>query len=160
MRAVIQRVTEASVSVDGKIVSSIGNGLCVLIGIKRDDTPKDAQYIVRKILNTKIFDGENGKRWSASVMDKKYEILCVSQFTLYHVMKGNKLDFHRSMPAQEAESFYNQILADLKQKYNPECIKDGKFGAMMKVHIENDGPVTLEIESPAKAETDVSNDAK
>lgn len=78
---------------------------------------------VRKILNTKIFDGEDGKRWSASVVDKQYEILCVSQFTLYHVMKGNKLDFHRSMPGQLAEPFYNNILTELGKKYKPECIK-------------------------------------
>ncbi|XP_012216974.1 D-aminoacyl-tRNA deacylase 1 isoform X2 [Linepithema humile] len=155
MKAIIQRVSKASVSVDGEIVNSIGNGLCVLIGIKRDDGVADVEYIVRKILNTKIFDGDKGKRWGASVVDKKYEILCISQFTLYHVLKGNKLDFHRAMPAQESEPFYMNFLAELRKKYIPELIKDGKFGAMMEVCIQNSGPVTLEIESPIKS---ISND--
>ncbi|XP_033211581.1 D-aminoacyl-tRNA deacylase 1 [Belonocnema kinseyi] len=147
MKAIIQRVTKASVSVDGEVISSIGKGLCVLVGIKREDTLHDMEYIVKKILNTKIFEGENGKKWAASVMDKHYEVLCISQFTLYHVMKGNRLDFHNAMCAHEAELFYNKLLAQLAEDYNPEKIKDGKFGAMMEVDIQNSGPVTLEIES-------------
>ncbi|XP_046751308.1 D-aminoacyl-tRNA deacylase 1 [Diprion similis] len=150
MKAVIQRVTKASVSVNGETVSCIGRGLCVLIGLKKDDNVVDMEYIIRKILNTKIFEDEKGKRWSTSVMDNNYEILCVSQFTLYHQMKGNKLDFHRAMPAADSEPFYNNFLLELGKKYKPELIKDGKFGAMMQVLIENDGPVTLEIESPIK----------
>ncbi|KAK0071307.1 hypothetical protein PV325_009277 [Microctonus aethiopoides] len=118
--------------------------------MKTDDTLEDVQYIVKKILNLKIFDGENGKRWAASVIDKQYEILCISQFTLYHVIKGNKLDFHKAMPSGAAESLYIKFLTELRTKYRPEQIKDGKFGEMMEVHIENSGPVTLEIESPSK----------
>ncbi|XP_029159649.1 D-aminoacyl-tRNA deacylase 1-like isoform X2 [Nylanderia fulva] len=151
MKAIIQRVTKASVSVDGEVISNIGNGLCVLIGIKRDDAAVDMEYIVRKILNTKIFDDDKGKKWGASVADKKYEILCISQFTLYHVLKGNKLDFHRAMPAQNSEPFYMNFLAELRRKYVSELVKDGKFGAMMEVCIQNSGPVTLEIESPARS---------
>lgn len=150
MKAVIQRVTSASVTVDNKVISSIGNGLCVLIGITRGDTLADIKYIVRKILNTKIFENDK-KKWSASVMDKQYEILCISQFTLYHVLKGNKLDFHRAMPAQESEPFYKIFLNELGKNYKPELIKDGIFGAMMEVSIQNSGPVTLEIESPIKS---------
>ncbi|XP_046835576.1 D-aminoacyl-tRNA deacylase 1 [Vespa crabro] len=149
MKAVIQRVTSASVTVDNKVINSIGNGLCVLIGITRGDTLADIKYIVRKILNTKIFENDK-KKWSASVMDKQYEILCISQFTLYHVLKGNKLDFHRAMPAQESEPFYKIFLNELGKNYKPELIKDGIFGAMMEVSIQNSGPVTLEIESPIK----------
>ncbi|XP_025987437.1 D-aminoacyl-tRNA deacylase 1 isoform X2 [Solenopsis invicta] len=151
MKAIIQRVSKASVSVDGEVISSIGNGLCVLIGIKRDDGVTDMKYIVRKILNTKMFDDDKGKKWGASVADKKYEILCISQFTLYHVLKGNKLDFHRAMPAQESEPFYMNFLAELRKEYVPDLVKDGKFGAMMEVCIQNSGPVTLEIESPTKS---------
>ncbi|XP_076383304.1 D-aminoacyl-tRNA deacylase isoform X1 [Megalopta genalis] len=151
MKAVIQRVTKASVSVNGEIVNSIGNGLCILIGIKRDDTLEDIKYIVKKILNTKIFDDNNDKRWGANVMDKQYEILCISQFTLYHNLKGNRLDFHRAMPAQESEPFYNNFLAELGKNYKPELVKDGKFGAMMEVNIQNSGPVTIEVESPIKS---------
>ncbi|XP_029031940.2 D-aminoacyl-tRNA deacylase 1-like isoform X4 [Osmia lignaria lignaria] len=150
MKAVIQRVTKASVSVDGEVISNIGNGLCVLIGIKRDDTMEDMKYIVKKVLNTKIFDGDNEKKWCASIVDKQYEILCISQFTLYHTLKGNRLDFHKAMSAQESEPFYNKFLAELGKSYKPELIKDGKFGAMMEVNIQNSGPVTLEIESPIK----------
>ncbi|XP_047364825.1 D-aminoacyl-tRNA deacylase 1 [Vespa velutina] len=150
MKAVIQRVTSASVTVDNKVISSIGNGLCVLIGITRGDTLADIKYIVRKILNTKIFENDK-KKWNASVMDKQYEILCISQFTLYHVLKGNKLDFHRAMPAQESEPFYKIFLNELGKNYKPELIKDGIFGAMMEVSIQNSGPVTLEIESPIKS---------
>ncbi|XP_011687212.1 PREDICTED: D-tyrosyl-tRNA(Tyr) deacylase 1 isoform X4 [Wasmannia auropunctata] len=124
MKAIIQRVSKASVSVDGEVISSIGNGLCVLVGIKRDDGAADMKYIVRKILNTKIFDDDKGKKWGASVADNKYEILCISQFTLYHVLKGNKLDFHRAMPAQESEPFYMNFLAELRKDYVPELVKD------------------------------------
>ncbi|XP_078053328.1 D-aminoacyl-tRNA deacylase isoform X3 [Augochlora pura] len=159
MKAVIQRVTKASVSVNGEIVNSIGNGLCVLIGIKRDDTLEDIKYIVKKLLNIKIFDG-NDKKWGANVMDKQYEILCISQFTLYHNLKGNRLDFHRAMSAQESEPFYNNFLAELGKNYKPELVKDGKFGAMMEVNIQNSGPVTIEIESPIKSnESNQLNDA-
>nr|XP_012147645.1 PREDICTED: D-tyrosyl-tRNA(Tyr) deacylase 1-like [Megachile rotundata] len=83
-------------------------------------------------------------------MDKQYEILCISQFTLYHALKGNRLDFHKAMSAQESEPFYNKFLTELGKSYKPELIKDGKFGAMMEVNIQNSGPVTLEIESPIK----------
>lgn len=154
MKAIIQRVTSASVIVDGKIVSSIGNGLCVLIGIKRGDTKTDIEYIVKKILNIKIFENNEKKKWSANVMDKQYEILCISQFTLYHVLKGNRLDFHRAMPAEESEPFYKNFLFELNQNYKPELIKDGIFGAIMEVNIQNSGPVTLEIESPSKLTQD------
>ena len=82
-------------------------------------------------------------------MDKQYEVLCVSQFTLQCVLKGNKPDFHLAMPAEQAESFYQGFLEQLRKAYRPELIKDGKFGAYMQVHIQNDGPVTIELESPA-----------
>ncbi|ESO00425.1 hypothetical protein HELRODRAFT_83187 [Helobdella robusta] len=149
MRAIIQRVTNASVTVDNVLVSTIGQGLCVLIGISREDTPKDIEYIVRKILNVRVFEN-NEKRWSLSVVDRNLEILCVSQFTLYTVLKGNKLDFHQSMNAEQSESFYNQFINELKLKYKPNLVKDGKFGALMSVNIQNDGPVTITLDSKAK----------
>ncbi|XP_063104706.1 D-aminoacyl-tRNA deacylase 1 isoform X4 [Cavia porcellus] len=82
-------------------------------------------------------------------MDKQFEVLCVSQFTLQCVLKGSKPDFHLAMPAEQAEGFYNSFLEQLRKTYRPELIKDGKFGAYMQVHIQNDGPVTIELESPA-----------
>ncbi|XP_069704484.1 D-aminoacyl-tRNA deacylase 1 [Periplaneta americana] len=148
MKAVIQRVMQASVTVGDEVVSSIGRGLCVLIGISKDDTIKDMEYIARKILSVRVFEDAKGKRWNLSVKDKRLEILCVSQFTLYCVLKGNKLDFHNAMAADKSEEFYNEFLAMLRTDYQPDRIKDGKFGAYMQVNIQNDGPVTIELESP------------
>uniref|UniRef100_A0A8B9Q2H3 D-aminoacyl-tRNA deacylase 1 n=2 Tax=Apteryx owenii TaxID=8824 RepID=A0A8B9Q2H3_APTOW len=105
--------------------------------------------MVRKILNLRVFEDESGKHWSKSVMDKQYEVLCVSQFTLQCILKGNKPDYHMAMPTEQAECFYNNFLEQLRKAYKPELIKDGKFGAYMQVHIQNDGPVTIELESPA-----------
>ncbi|TFK08729.1 NADPH oxidase 3 [Platysternon megacephalum] len=149
MKAIIQRVTQASVTVGGEQISSIGRGICVLLGISLEDTHKELEHMVRKILNLRVFEDESGKHWSKSVTDKQYEVLCVSQFTLQCVLKGNKPDYHMAMPAEQAESFYNNFLEQLKKAYKPELIKDGKFGAYMQVNIQNDGPVTIELESPA-----------
>ncbi|NP_001253587.1 D-aminoacyl-tRNA deacylase 1 [Macaca nemestrina] len=149
MKAVVQRVTRASVTVGGEQISAIGRGICVLLGISLEDTQKELEHMVRKILNLRVFEDESGKHWSKSVMDKQYEILCVSQFTLQCVLKGNKPDFHLAMPTDQAEGFYNSFLEQLRKTYRPELIKDGKFGAYMQVHIQNDGPVTIELESPA-----------
>ncbi|XP_074173742.1 D-aminoacyl-tRNA deacylase 1 isoform X1 [Rhinolophus sinicus] len=148
MKAVVQRVTRASVTVGGEQISAIGRGICVLLGISLEDTQKDLEHMVRKILNLRVFEDESGKHWSKSVMDKQYEVLCVSQFTLQCVLKGNKPDFHLAMPTEQAESFYNSFLEQLRKTYRPELIKDGKFGAYMQVQIQNDGPVTIELESP------------
>ncbi|XP_076786012.1 D-aminoacyl-tRNA deacylase 1 isoform X1 [Arvicanthis niloticus] len=149
MKAVVQRVTRASVTVGGEQISAIGRGICVLLGISMEDSQKELEHMVRKILNLRVFEDESGKHWSKSVMDKEYEVLCVSQFTLQCALKGNKPDFHLAMPTEQAESFYNSFLEQLRKSYRPELIRDGKFGAYMQVHIQNDGPVTIELESPA-----------
>ncbi|KAG7486542.1 hypothetical protein JOB18_033269 [Solea senegalensis] len=149
MKAVIQRVNKAVVTVGEEQVSSIGRGLCVLLGLSTEDTQRDADYIVRKILNLRLFEDENGRAWSKSVMDRDFEVLCVSQFTLQCILKGNKPDFHSAMPAELAQPFYTSILENMRSIYKPELIKDGKFGAYMQVQIQNDGPVTIELSSPA-----------
>ncbi|XP_060945279.1 D-aminoacyl-tRNA deacylase 1 [Limanda limanda] len=149
MRAIVQRVTKATVTVGEEQVSSIGRGLCVLLGVSVEDTQKDADYIVRKILNLRLFEDENGRPWRNSVMDRDFEVLCVSQFTLQCILKGNKPDFHSAMPAELAQPFYNSILENMRSTYKPELIKDGQFGAYMQVNIQNDGPVTIELNSPA-----------
>merc|ERR1711976_602397 len=133
MRAIVQRVTTAKVTVGDELVSSIGKGLCVLVGISRDDTPKDMEYIVRKVLNLRVFEDDEGKRWTKSVMDKQYEVLCVSQFTLYSIMKGNKPDFHLSMGGEQSEAFNREFLQQMTKTYQTDKIKDGQFGAMMQV---------------------------
>ena len=150
MKLVIQRVRQASVSVAGEVVSSIGRGLCVLVGIHKDDTRDQIEYMVRKVLNLRMFEDQEGKRWDKSVLDLDLEVLCVSQFTLYHVMKGNKLDFSRAMGREGAENFYSDFLKQLRAKHSDDKIKDGVFGAMMDLHIVNDGPVTITLDSPIK----------
>lgn len=85
-----------------------------------------------------------------SVKDQELEILCISQFTLYYKLKGNKPDFHHAMAGEKANELYSKLLAKLGTDYDPTKIKDGVFGAMMEVHIQNSGPVTIEIESPPK----------
>ncbi|KAG6548413.1 hypothetical protein Mapa_009899 [Marchantia paleacea] len=148
MRAVLQRVISARVEVEGRIVSQIGPGLLVLVGVLDSDTDVDAEYMCRKLLNTRIFANENsGKPWDQNVMQKGYEVLLVSQFTLYGMLKGNKLDFHVAMPPERAKPFYESFVARVAKAYKEDCVKDGIFGAMMQVHLVNDGPVTIQLES-------------
>ncbi|KAI8876562.1 D-tyrosyl-tRNA deacylase [Backusella circina FSU 941] len=147
MRAVIQRVTKASVTVDNKVVGSIQKGLCVLLGLGVDDTEKDVDYMVNKILNVRVFD-DQGVMWKKGVKDAGLEILCVSQFTLQgKTIKGNKPDFHNAMKTEPAKAMYTQFLQKLAKSYDASKIQDGEFGAMMIVDISNDGPVTLELDS-------------
>ncbi|KRZ51769.1 D-tyrosyl-tRNA(Tyr) deacylase 1 [Trichinella nativa] len=133
--------------VNGEIVSRIQRGICALIGLSRDDDANDIEYIVRKLLNLRIFSGDAEKRWDKSVNDLQLEILCVSQFTLNASLKGNKLDFHLSMNPSEAAQFYSTFVDKLRQNYKKDLVKDGKFGAHMQLSIENDGPVTIILDS-------------
>ncbi|KAH9610996.1 hypothetical protein KSS87_013227 [Heliosperma pusillum] len=149
MRAVVQRVSSASVEVEGQIVSKIGPGYLVLVGILESDTDSDSDYICRKVLNMRLFPNETtGKSWDQSVMQRNYEVLLVSQFTLYGILKGNKPDFHVAMPPQSAKPFYESLVEKFRKSYKADMIKDGIFGAMMKVDLVNDGPVTMQLESP------------
>uniref|UniRef100_A0A182HKP6 D-aminoacyl-tRNA deacylase n=1 Tax=Anopheles arabiensis TaxID=7173 RepID=A0A182HKP6_ANOAR len=153
MKAIIQRVTCAKVTVGDELVSSIGRGLCVLVGISSDDNASDVEWMARKLLNLRLFENPStGKRWSESVVDLQLEMLCVSQFTLYHRLKGNRPDFSRAMQGPEAQQLYESLLQRMRNEYAMERILDGRFGAMMQVHVVNDGPVTLEIESPVPSE--------
>ncbi|CAG8529487.1 7792_t:CDS:2 [Paraglomus occultum] len=128
MRAVLQRVLNASVLVDGCQVSSINQGLCILLGIAQDDTSDDLDYMVRKILNVKVFNNEAGDNmWARSVKDAGLEILCVSQFTLYGSVEKNKPAFHRAMKNAQAKDTYETFLERLKQAYVPERIKEKRL---------------------------------
>ncbi|KAG5104726.1 hypothetical protein JHK82_041696 [Glycine max] len=154
MRAVVQRVASASVEVEGRIVSEIGPGLLVLVGIHDSDSDADADYICRKVLNMRLFPNENtGKAWDHSVMQKNYQVLLVSQFTLYGFLKGNKPDFHVAMAPQRAKPFYASLVDRFRNAYNSDAIKDGVFGAMMKVNLVNDGPVTMQLDSNSPKNT-------
>uniref|UniRef100_A0A1D1ZIF6 D-aminoacyl-tRNA deacylase n=1 Tax=Anthurium amnicola TaxID=1678845 RepID=A0A1D1ZIF6_9ARAE len=148
MRAVVQRVASASVEVEGRIVSEIGPGLLVLVGLHDSDTEADADYICRKVLNMRLFPNEqNGKTWDQSVVQRNYGVLLVSQFTLYGILKGNKPDFHVAMPPQRAKLFYSSLVDKFRRSYTADAIKDGIFGARMKVQLVNDGPVTMQLDS-------------
>ncbi|KAI9219435.1 D-tyrosyl-tRNA deacylase [Blastocladiella britannica] len=149
MRAIVQRVSRASVTVEGRVVSSIRRGLMVLVGLVHDDTADDVDYIVRKLVAMRLFDDPaTGAAWKKSAKDLDLDILCVSQFTLYGSMtNGNKPDFHLSMPAAAARVTYSEFLAKMRKAYREDRIHDGEFQAMMDVELVNDGPVTLTLDS-------------
>ncbi|KAH9562005.1 hypothetical protein CY35_05G050300 [Sphagnum magellanicum] len=102
---------------------------------------------------------KNGKAWDQNVMQKSYSVLLVSQFTLYGVLKGNKPDFHVAMPPQQAKPFYEAIVQKFSKAYRPDAVKDGLFGAMMQVHLVNDGPVTMQIDSRKSSASDSNSTA-
>jgi len=149
MRAVLQRVLNASVSVGGKQCSKIGRGLLVLIGISKVDVGMDVEWLCRKILNVRLWENEEGKSWTYNVMQKKFQILVVSQFTLYAELKGNKPDFHSAMKSSESKKLYENVLQSLRNQYSnsPEIIQEGVFGNRMEVALVNDGPVTIQLDS-------------
>ncbi|MFH1644355.1 MAG: D-aminoacyl-tRNA deacylase [bacterium] len=145
MRVLIQKVNQASVLVDEKLISEIGKGLLVFVGIKADDSEKDSDYLINKIFNLRIFEDENFKM-NKSVLDLNLEILLVSQFTLYaDCKKGNRPSFINAMPPTQAKEFYSNFIEQFRKKY-PK-IQDGIFGAYMKINLINDGPVTIILDS-------------
>ncbi|KAG1728613.1 D-Tyr tRNAtyr deacylase-like domain-containing protein [Suillus paluster] len=158
MRAVVQRVASASVSVDGKVISSISRGLMVLVGIGTDDTLSDVETLTNKILNIRVFDA-NGTMWKSSVKDIAGDVLCVSQFTLMaNTTKGNKPDFHRAMSTNASRELYATFLEKMRQLYVSDRIQDGQFGAMMDVSLTNEGPVTLTLDTRKFEYAPVSGD--
>lgn len=145
MRAVVQRVTSSKVSVDGKVIGEIGAGFNVLIGIAKDDTLEDLQYIKDKIINLRVFSDENDKM-NLSLLDIKGEILAISQFTLYgDCRKGRRPNFMEAKGGDEAKELYDEFIKMLKTSNLK--VETGEFGADMKVEINNDGPVTLLLDS-------------
>ena len=143
MRFVVQRVLSASVSVDNKVISSIHKGVCVLVGINKNDTIKDGERLISKLLGMRLWPDTNDRPWRTSIVDNKFQILFVSQFTLYARMKGTKPDYSHAMTPSDADKLYQQFLNIARKKYENDKIFDGKFGAYMNVKIENDGPVTI-----------------
>lgn len=142
MKAVIQRVLESSVSVDGKTVGSSGKGYMVLLGVVKGDTEKHADLMARKIASLRVFEDENGKM-NLSVLDVKGEILAISQFTLCaDCKKGNRPSFTPSEEPEKANALYELFCHKLKE-YGVGRVEKGVFGADMKVSLINDGPVTI-----------------
>jgi D-tyrosyl-tRNA(Tyr) deacylase len=145
MRAVIQRVRNASVKVDGEQIASIGKGILVLLGVEEADNYEDIRYLAEKIINLRIFEDENEKL-NLSLLDVSGELLVVSQFTLYgDCRKGRRPNFMMAAKPEYAERLYIEFVEECK-KYIPE-VGVGRFQAMMEVGLVNDGPVTLMIDS-------------
>jgi D-aminoacyl-tRNA deacylase len=140
MRALVQRVARASVAVEGGLVSEIGPGMLVLLGVHRDDGIEHADRIVRKLAALRIFEDADG-RMNLSVADAGGEILCVSQFTLYaDTRKGNRPSFVDAAPPHAAEPLYEHVCEALRARR-------GRFGARMQIELVNDGPVTVLVEA-------------
>ncbi|TFK36326.1 D-Tyr tRNAtyr deacylase-like domain-containing protein [Crucibulum laeve] len=160
MRAIVQRVASASVTVDNEMISHISHGLMVLVGIGSDDTDSDVLTLANKIVSLRVFSdpANSEKMWKASVKDVEGEILCVSQSTLMaNTTKGNKPDFHRAMATEPSRRLYATFLEKLRRSYKPEKIQDGRFGAMMNVSLTNEGPVTITLDSRKFEYVDPSN---
>ena len=146
MRAIIQRVSSASVQIEGKIKGQIQTGLLVLLGIENEDTIKDMEWLVKKIIQLRIFSDEEGKM-NLSIQDINGDILLISQFTLFaSTKKGNRPSFIRSAKPEIANPLYEQFIIET-EKVLCKKIQTGIFGADMQVALVNDGPVTIHIDS-------------
>jgi D-tyrosyl-tRNA(Tyr) deacylase len=145
MRAVVQRVTAASVAVDAKIVGEIGEGLMVLLGVGQEDVEADADYLADKIVNLRIFRDGDGKM-NRALSETGGAVLVVSQFTLYgDVRKGRRPSYIDAAQPEKANALYEYLVARLREKRIR--VETGTFQAMMQVHLVNDGPVTILLDS-------------
>lgn len=147
MIALTQRVIEASVTVDSQLIDMIGNGLLVLLGVRQDDNENDAKYLAAKTVNMRIFSDDNDKM-NLSLLDVGAEILVVSQFTLHaDTRHGNRPSFTDAADPEKANELYEAYLQELRDLIGHDKVRKGKFGAMMKVKLVNDGPVTIILRS-------------
>ena len=145
MRAVLQRVTRASVRVGGETVGEIGRGLVVLLGVARDDTAEDARYLLEKTVNLRVFDDGEG-RMNCSVMEVGGALLVVSQFTLHgDVRRGRRPSWFEAAPPETAEPLYELFIAEARRLV--PRVETGSFRRMMEVELVNDGPVTILLDS-------------
>jgi len=156
MRAVIQKVKHCSVTIEGKVKSSIGKGLLVLLGVAEDDNAEDIDYLVKKITNLRIFDDENGVM-NISILNDGGDILVVSQFTLMaQTAKGNRPSYIKAAKPEISIPLYEEFVRRLEIAMNPDQAKPkktvgtGEFGAYMQVELQNDGPVTIIMDSKRK----------
>lgn len=149
MRAVIQRVTKASVSIKNSIKASVGNGLLILVGIEEADNETDLEWLCSKIVQLRIFDDNDGVM-NLSVKDINGELLAVSQFTLHaKTKKGNRPSYIKAARPEQAIPLYNRFVARLTELLGRE-VKTGEFGAMMQIELVNDGPVTIIVDTKEK----------
>lgn len=149
MRAVVQRVCRAHVTAAGQVLGEIEHGLAVLLGVREDDDEGDADYMARKLAGLRVFDDGSG-RMNLSVLDVEGAVLLVSQFTLYgDCRKGRRPSFTHAAPPERAEQLYEAVARKLAQRGVP--VSTGRFQAEMQVHLVNDGPVTLLLDSSGEA---------
>jgi len=149
MRIVLQRVSEASVRINGSVKGEIGKGFLILLGIEHDDTNEDAQWLIQKITQLRVFSDEEGKM-NLSIQEIKGRMLVVSQFTLHaSTKKGNRPSYIRAARPETAIPLYNFFLDEL-ERIAEQKVESGEFGADMKVALVNDGPVTISIDSKNK----------
>ena len=147
MKVVVQRSKKSSVSVDGKLINSIESGLCLLVGVNVEDTLEDADKLANKVLNLRIFDDENGIM-NKSILDVGGKILSISQFTLQaDTRKGNRPSYINAMKGEDANKIYEYFNSKLNEQIKTY---PGVFGADMLVSIENDGPITIIIDTKEK----------
>jgi D-tyrosyl-tRNA(Tyr) deacylase len=145
MRAVVQRVSEGEVEVDGDIVGKVGNGFVVLVGVGKDDTEKDVEYLIEKVLGLRIFEDDFGKM-NLSITDVGGEILAVSQFTLYgDCRKGRRPSYDGAAPPDVAERLYGLFVEEMRKR--GVKVETGRFRAIMDLHLINSGPVTILLDS-------------
>lgn len=153
MKAWLQRVSEASVVIDGEEVSRIGKGYLVLLGVTHSDTKRDADWIASRIPVLRLFEDEGG-HMNRSLEDIGGSIIVVSQFTLYaDTQHGRRPGFSAAAPGPVAEPLYEAVVAKLREILGPDRVGTGRFGADMKVHLVNDGPVSIELVAPQCADS-------
>ena len=151
MRALLTRVSSASVAVDASVVGAIGRGVLVLVGLCKDDTEEDAAYVTQRILACRLFESpDNGKAWRASVASLGLPVLLVPQFTLHAQTRKPQPDFHASMPADVARGFWDRFVSGVRAAHGADRVATGVFQAMMSVSSVNEGPVTLMVDSKNK----------
>jgi len=145
MKAVIQRVSQAEVRVNAKRIGAIDKGILIFIGVSKEDTSEDAKYLVKKIVQLRIFEDAEGKM-NLSAIDVGGELLVISQFTLYgNCRKGRRPSFDKAADAQKGEELYDYFVSELRKQHLK--VETGQFQAMMDVDLVNDGPVTFILES-------------
>ena len=149
MRIVIQRVSHASVTIEGNVKSAIKKGYLILLGVCEEDTSEDVEWLVRKVIGLRVFEDENGVM-NRSIMDVNGEILVISQFTLFaSYKKGNRPSWHRAAKHEVSIPLYNEFCAKLSEALGKQ-VGTGEFGADMKVELLNDGPVTICMDTKNK----------